>query len=187
MGALDFAGRGVDPYLNETTRHADVILPPPANARTAHFDVALCRIPCCNNARPPAGVPVAARRPDEAEIHVPLSLVVLGLGAVRRPLVDDQVISAVLAKEVADPSSPVSGRSVADLPRCSSDGPGYRAAAGHDAAARPVRRRLRVSRRRPDAFAESSPPHGIDLGPWCPRIRILRTRSGRSNWRRSPF
>ncbi|MCB0946793.1 MAG: molybdopterin-dependent oxidoreductase, partial [Mycobacterium sp.] len=46
----------VDPYLNETTRHADVILPPPPPSRAAHFDVALSGAVVRNNARysPPA-------------------------------------------------------------------------------------------------------------------------------------
>ncbi|MBR7678933.1 molybdopterin oxidoreductase family protein, partial [Streptomyces daliensis] len=30
----------VDPYLNETTRHAHVVLPPPRPSRSAHFDFA---------------------------------------------------------------------------------------------------------------------------------------------------
>ena len=31
----------VDPYLNETTRHADVILPPPPPSQSPHFDFAI--------------------------------------------------------------------------------------------------------------------------------------------------
>ena len=59
----------VDPYLNETTRHADVILPPPPPSRAAHFDVALSGAVVRNNARysPPA-LPLAdvAKRPVAA-------------------------------------------------------------------------------------------------------------------------
>lgn len=51
-------------------------------------------------------------RPDEIEIVCRLVLGLLGLGIDADPgLVDQQIISAVLAKEVADPDSPVAGRS----------------------------------------------------------------------------
>ena len=51
--ALDGIGFmvSVDPYLNETTRHADVILPPPPPSQTAHFDFALANVATRNNAR----------------------------------------------------------------------------------------------------------------------------------------
>lgn len=181
MGALDFMV-SVDPYLNETTRHADVILPPPPPSRTAHFDVALSNTVLRNNARySPPVFPLQQGRPDEAEILSRLSLVAVGLGVAADPtLVDDQVISAVLAKEVADPSSPVSGRSVADLAAMLVEGPGYE------------RRLDMMLRLGPfgDAFGSradgltlsrvKSAPHGIDLGPLVSRIpEILRTRSGK--------
>ena len=56
--ALDGVGFmvSVDPYLNETTRHADVILPPPPPSQSAHFDFALNNLAVRNNVRysPPA-------------------------------------------------------------------------------------------------------------------------------------
>ncbi|MBT8240973.1 MAG: molybdopterin-dependent oxidoreductase, partial [Acidimicrobiia bacterium] len=47
MGRIDRAFRSleftvsVDPYINETTRHADVILPPPSPLQKSHYDLAL--------------------------------------------------------------------------------------------------------------------------------------------------
>ena len=41
----------VDPYLNETTRHADVILPPPPPSQSPHFDFALNNLAVHNNVR----------------------------------------------------------------------------------------------------------------------------------------
>ena len=181
MGALEFMV-SVDPYLNETTRHADVILPPPPPSYTAHFDVALSNTVLHNNARySPPVFPLPQGRPDEAEILSRLSLVAVGLGVAADPkLVDDQVISAVLAKEVADPSSPVGGRSAEDLAAMLVEGPGYE-------------RRLDMMLRlgpfgdafgaRADGLTLSrlkSAPHGIDLGPLVSRIpEILRTSSGK--------
>ncbi|KUI05758.1 molybdopterin-dependent oxidoreductase [Mycobacterium sp. IS-3022] len=171
----------VDPYLNETTRHADVILPPPPPSRSAHFDIALNSLAVRNNARysPPA-LPLTGR-PDEAEILSRIALILYGLGHDGDPmLVDDQVIAMTLAKEVGDPHSPVAGRSVDDLTAMLPPGPGYE-------------RRLDMMLRLGaygDAFGANpdgltlaklkAAPHGIDLGPLRPRLaEVLRTPSGR--------
>ncbi|KGI70080.1 molybdopterin-dependent oxidoreductase [Mycolicibacterium rufum] len=171
----------VDPYLNETTRHADVILPPPPPSRAPHFDVALNGLAVRNNARysPPA-LPLQGR-PDEAEILSRIALVIYGLGVDADPaLVDEQVIATTLAKETADAGSPVAGRSVDELTAMLPDGPGYE-------------RRLDMMLRlgaygdafgaRPDGLTLQrlkDAPHGIDLGPLQPRLLdVLRTPSGR--------
>ncbi|WP_111508054.1 molybdopterin-dependent oxidoreductase [Mycobacterium kyogaense] len=170
----------VDPYLNETTRHADVILPPPPPSRSPHFDVALNALAIRNNARysPPA-LPLDGR-PSEAEILSRLALVVFGMGQDADPaLVDEQVIATTLAKETADPSSPVAGRAVDELTAMLPAGPGYE-------------RRLDMMLRlgaygdafgaRPDGLTLQrlkDAPHGVDLGPLQPRLlEVLRTPSG---------
>ncbi len=171
----------VDPYLNETTRHADVILPPPPPSRAAHLDIALSGAVVRNNARysPPA-LPLADGRPDECEILARVALIALGLGTDADPaLVDDQVITATLAREVADPHSPVADRSAEELTAMLPDGPGYE------------RRLDMMLRLGPfgDAFGTKpgglnlarlkDNPHGIDLGALTSRIpEILRTPSG---------
>ena len=171
----------VDPYLNETTRHADVILPPPPPSRAAHLDIALSGAVVRNNARysPPA-LPLADGRPDECEILARVALIALGLGTDADPaLVDDQVITATLAREVADPHSPVADRSAEELTAMLPDGPGYE------------RRLDMMLRLGPfgDAFGTKPEglnlarlkdnPHGIDLGALTSRIpEILRTPSG---------
>lgn len=172
----------IDPYLNETTRHADVILPPPPPSHSPHFDVALAGVAVRNNARySPPVFALPDDRPDEVEIICRLALGILGVGTDADPkLVDDQIISAVLGKEVADPDSPVSGRSVAELAAMLPEGPGYE------------RRLDMMLRLGPfgDAFGANSEgltlqtlkdnPHGIDLGPLTTRIpEVLRTPSGK--------
>jgi anaerobic selenocysteine-containing dehydrogenase len=171
----------IDPYLNETTRHADVILPPPPPAQSAHFDVALNNLAVRNNVRysPPA-LPLDAR-PDEPEILSRIALILYGVapdGDVG--LVDDQVIATTLAKETADPDSPVAGRAVDELTAMLVQGPGYE------------RRLDMMLRLGPygDAFGANpdgltlerlkAAPHGIDLGPLQPRVpEVLRTPTGR--------
>ncbi|WP_083410432.1 molybdopterin-dependent oxidoreductase [Mycolicibacterium rutilum] len=171
----------VDPYLNETTRHADVILPPPPPSRSAHFDLALNALAVRNNARysPPA-LPLTGR-PDEAEILSRIALIFYGVGAQGDPaLVDEQVIAGTLAKEVADPDSPVAGRPVDELVAMLPAGPGYE-------------RRLDMMLRlgaygdafgaKPDGLTLArlkAAPHGVDLGPLQPRLaQVLRTPTGR--------
>ena len=181
--ALDGLGfmLSVDPYLNETTRHADVILPPPPPAQSAHFDFALNNLAVRNNVRysPPA-LPLDAR-PGEPEILARIALILYGLGWDGDvALVDDQVIATTLAKETADPDSPVAGRSVDELTALLVRGAGYE------------RRLDMMLRLGPygDAFGANpdgltlerlkAAPHGIDLGPLRPRLPgVLRTPTGR--------
>jgi anaerobic selenocysteine-containing dehydrogenase len=180
LDTVDFM-LSVDPYLNETTRHADVILPPPPPSRAGHFDIALSAAVVRNNARySPPVLPLADGRPDECEILSRLALIVLGMGPHAEPtLVDDQVIAGTLGKEVADPDSPVAGRTVEGLTAMLPDGPGYE-------------RRLDMMLRlgpfgdafgaRPDGLTLQrlkDNPHGIDLGALTSQIpEILRTPSG---------
>jgi anaerobic selenocysteine-containing dehydrogenase len=172
----------VDPYLNETTRHADVILPPPPPSRSAHYDIALANAAVRNNARySPPVLPLGDGQPDEPEILSRLALTIAGLGPDAEPaLVDEQVIAATLGKEVADPTSPVAGRTVDELTAMLPAGPGYE-------------RRLDMMLRlgpygdgfgaNPDGLtlqALKDAPHGVDLGPLRPRLaEVLRTPTGK--------
>ncbi len=181
LDAVDFV-LSIDPYLNETTRHADVILPPPPPSRSAHYDVALAGASVRNNARysPPA-VPLEPGQPDEPEILSRIALILYGMGPHADPaFVDEQVIRMTLTKETADPDSPVAGRDVDDLIAMLPEGRGYE------------RRLDMMLRLGPygDAFGANpdgltlaglkAAPHGIDLGALRPRlIEILRTTSGK--------
>ncbi|MFL0283876.1 molybdopterin-dependent oxidoreductase [Mycobacterium sp. SMC-18] len=171
----------VDPYLNETTRHADVILPPPPPSQSPHFDVLLNNLAVRNNVRYSPPVLPLADRPGEAEILSRIALILTGLGAQADPaLVDAQVIALTLAKETQDPDSPVAGRDVDELTAMLPASPGYE-------------RRLDMMLRlgpygdafgaKPDGLTLEklkANPHGIDLGAMRPRIpEVLRTPSGR--------
>ncbi|WP_019346086.1 molybdopterin dinucleotide binding domain-containing protein, partial [Mycolicibacterium conceptionense] len=180
LDSVDFM-LSIDPYLNETTRHADVILPPPPPSQSAHFDVALNNLAVRNNVRYSSPALPLDGRPDEPEILSRLALILYGVGYDGDPaLVDAQVIATTLAKETANPDSPVAGRNVDELTAMLCDGPGYE-------------RRLDMMLRigpygdafgaKPDGLTMErlkANPHGIDLGPLQPRIpEILRTPSGR--------
>lgn len=152
----------VDPYLNETARHADVVLPPPPPSRSAHFDFAFNSLAVRNQVRysPPA-VPLDEGAMDECEILARLVLAVGGRHGAPPEAVDDLVIATTLAK--------------AGLPA---------SLAGELTGTTGAERRLDLMLRLgpydltlDDLVAR---PHGIDLGPLEPRVpQVLRTRSGR--------
>ncbi|MGW8728226.1 molybdopterin oxidoreductase family protein [Streptomyces sp. NPDC055808] len=180
LAGLDFMV-SIDPYLNETSLHADVVLPPPPPSQSAHFDFAFNGFAVRNQVRytRPA-VPLAEGRMDECEIHARLVLAVSGLHGAEPAAVDAMVVERTLAKAVADPHSPVHGRDATAL------------AAELTGASGPERRLDLMLRLGPygDGFGADpegltldrvlAHPHGIDLGALKPRLpQVLRTRSGR--------
>jgi anaerobic selenocysteine-containing dehydrogenase len=171
----------VDPYLNETARHADVVLPPPPPSRSAHHDFTFNNVAVRNQVRytPPA-IPLADGGLDESEILARLVLAVSGMHGAPASAVDDLAIGQTLAKATTDPRSPVHGQDPAAL------------AARLTGDTGPLRRLDLILRLGPygDGFGAgpdgltlervAAHPHGIDLGPLRPRLPgLLKTRSGR--------
>jgi anaerobic selenocysteine-containing dehydrogenase len=102
----------VDFYVNETTRHADVILPPPSPLARGHYDLAFYLFALRNvaNYSPPA-FPLEPGQLDEWQILSKLALAAQGLGADADPaLADDAAIRVLVERAVADPHSPLHGR-----------------------------------------------------------------------------
>ncbi|MEW2587586.1 molybdopterin-dependent oxidoreductase [Streptomyces virginiae] len=171
LAGLDFM-ISVDPYLNETSRHAHVVLPPPPPAQSAHFDFAFNAFAVHNQARysPPA-VPLQEGRMDECEIHARLILAVSGLHGAPPEAVDERVIDDTLARAVTDEHSPLHGADPAAQ------------ALGLTGRTGPERRLDLMLRLGPYELGLEDllkTPHGIDLGPLRPRLpEVLRTRSGR--------
>ncbi|MFI8964201.1 molybdopterin-dependent oxidoreductase [Streptomyces sp. NPDC053493] len=175
LATLDFMV-SVDPYLNETTRHADVVLPPPPPSQSAHFDFAFNQFAVRNQVRhtPPA-LPLAPGLMDECEIHARLILAVSGMHGAPPSAVDDLAIDTTLAKAVTQEHSPVFGEDPKAV------------AARLTGATGPERRLDLMLRLGPYARSHGltldvlrAAPHGIDLGPLEPRLPgLLKTRSGR--------
>ena len=181
LDALDFMV-SVDIYLNETTRHADVILPPPSQLQREHYDVALLSYAVRNVANySDAVLALDDDQPDEWEILCKLALIAQGLGPDADPsLADDAQIDALVRSAIADPTSPIHGRD-ADEIRAQLDrhrgptrqldfmlqtGP-YGAAFGTNPDGASIEN-LRAN------------PHGVDYGPLQTRLPdALRTKSGR--------
>lgn len=163
----------VDPYLNETTRHANVILPPPRVLQTPHYDFSLLSFAVRNYARfSPPVLPLEPGRPSEAEILARLTMIASGQGADADPApLDELIIDRMLRRAVETPGSPVEGRDVAEL-RASLDG-----ATG---AERRLDAMLKLGPYELSLAGLRSHPNGIDLGALRPRLaEVLCTTSGR--------
>ena len=81
MDELEFMV-SVDIYVNETSRHADVILPGTSPLEDSHYDVAFSQLSYRNHARYSHPVfPRAADRPEEWQILLRLIGIIQGKGA----------------------------------------------------------------------------------------------------------
>ena len=80
LESLDFMV-SMDLYLNETTRHADVILPGPSPLEDLHYDVAFAQLSWRNHARySPAVFARAADQPEEWQTMLKLAAIAQGKG-----------------------------------------------------------------------------------------------------------
>ncbi|MEZ5136612.1 MAG: molybdopterin-dependent oxidoreductase [Acidimicrobiales bacterium] len=169
----------IDPYLNETTRHADVILPPPSPLARSHYDLAFYGLSVRNvaNYSPAIVEPTGLR---EEDIIARLALVVSGQGAGADPqIVHAMVLDGVLGSAVGG-DGPLAGRDPAELAAQLGD-------------RSPADRVLEVMLRTGwagDQFGAvdgglnlellEANPHGIDFGALTPQLPdVLRTVTGR--------
>src|SRR6266481_3686943 len=116
LAALDFMV-SLDIYRNETTRHADVILPGLSPLEQSHYDLALRQLAIRNVATysPPVFDPPADQLP-EWETLLRLAALVAGQGpAADTAALDDFVTRQRVEQEVASPASPIHGRDAAEI------------------------------------------------------------------------
>ncbi|RDI48482.1 molybdopterin-dependent oxidoreductase [Nocardia mexicana] len=169
----------VDRYLNETTRHADVILPPPRTLQSPHYDFALLNFAVHNYARYSRPLQPMGDRPSEAEIVARLALAAAGqqLEPGRDPLesVDELIIAGTLHRAgLLDRRDDLRGADSTEqridmMLRLGPYGEWNPAAAEIPDDIAPGGLNLQVL---------LDNPHGIDLGPLRPRLPgVLRTAS----------
>jgi anaerobic selenocysteine-containing dehydrogenase len=181
LASLEFMV-SVDPYLNETTRHAHVILPPPDPARSGHYDFSFLNLAVRNVvAYTPPVLPSDPGGMDECAILARLTLIAAGRGPDADPdELSEAMLAQTLQQAVAEGESPVAGREVSEL---------RAQLAGATAPERLLDAALRIGAYG-DGFGAVpgglslgrllESPHGIDLGPLQPRIpEVLRTPSGK--------
>ena len=178
---LDFMV-AIDVYVNETTRHADVILPGPGPLQRSHYDLALYQLAVRNvaNYTEPA-LDAPDGMPQEWETVLRLTGIVTGQGAdADIEAIDAFVAGEAVRREVGRPDGALEGRDQAEI----------LAALEHR---RGPERLLDLMLRagpygdafgaRPDGLTLDkleAAPHGIDLGPLESRVpEVLRTPSGK--------
>jgi anaerobic selenocysteine-containing dehydrogenase len=181
LGELEFMV-SVDPYRNETTRFANVILPPPSPLERSEYHLAFFALAVRNYAdwAPPL---FAAEGPQEHEILGRLALIATGPEAGDDPAaLDRMLLEGALQAAVDAPGSPLEGRSVEELVGVVTSDP-----------ARTTVDHLVDVMIRTGAYGDwfgavpdglsldvlAASPHGVDLGPLVPRLpAALRTPSG---------
>ncbi|MFN8159619.1 MAG: molybdopterin-dependent oxidoreductase [Solirubrobacterales bacterium] len=172
----------VDPYVNETTRHADVILPGPSPLRRSHYDLAFYQLSVRNIAH--YSRPVLEPEPGiQEEWQTALRLLAIltgqGAGAEIGPI-DDFIAAEAVRREVGTPGSRLEGRDPDELLGALSDRRGPERLLDLLLRAGPYGDRFGED---PDGLTLErleAAPHGIDLGPLGPRIpEVLRTPSGK--------
>lgn len=169
---LDFMV-AVDPYLNETTKHATVILPPPRILQAPHYDFLMQIVMVRNYTRysPPA-LPLDDDQRSEAEILARLTLIAAGAPlAAPTSAVDEGFIGQLLTGATQMPGSPVEGMDVEVL---------RGTIEGDDSVEQILDTLLRFGPYGLSLAKLKESPHGIDLGPLEPRLKeLLCTASGK--------
>jgi len=111
LGSLDFMV-SLDIYLNETTRHADLILPPTGPLEHEHYDLAFYRLSVRNIAKySPSVFEPAADSQHDWQIMARLSAELMGFGAMPAEDVDDFVLSQLVEKAIPEDGSKSNGKS----------------------------------------------------------------------------
>jgi anaerobic selenocysteine-containing dehydrogenase len=154
LGQLDFMV-SLDVYLNETTRHADVILPGPTPLERPHYDVALYQLAVRNVANwSPAAMPTEV--PQEWQTLLRLTGIVSGMGPNPDVAALDDFVAAEAAKRA-----------------------GVELVAGRTGPERLIDQMLRAGPYELTLADLEAAPHGVDLGPLTPRLpEVLSTASG---------
>jgi anaerobic selenocysteine-containing dehydrogenase len=179
LASLEFMV-SVDPHLNETSRFATVILPPPSPLESSHYDFAfyLNSVRSVANYSPPIFDPAG---PPEWEILARLALIAAGQGAEADPMAMHEIVLGQLIQEsVATPGSAAHGRDPAEIRSMLEGDPPLEQI---------IDLRLRAGRYG-DGFGANpngillatleANPHGIDFGPLEPRFPgAIKTESGK--------
>src|SRR5829696_7581511 len=177
--SLDFV-LAIDIYVNETTRHADVILPAPEPLEKSHYDVALYQLATRNvaNYSPPV---FEGTVPEEWETLLRLSGVVTGQGPdVDVEALDQFVVQTVVQRELSSPGSRVAGREPAELIAALEPRRGPERALDFMLRVGPYGDGFGAEPKGLTLSLLEESPHGLDLGPLEPRLPdVLRTPSGK--------
>lgn len=171
LSALEFMV-SLDVYLNETTRHADVILPGVTPLRRPHYDFAFYGLSVRNvaNYSPPL-YELEEGFLDEWETLLRLGATVTGQGPDPDiDQLDDAVFATLVGSAVADPSSPVHGRPAEEIFAATDGGRGPERILDFLLRTGPYGDRYGKVPGGVSLARLMESPHGIDLGPLQSRL-----------------
>jgi anaerobic selenocysteine-containing dehydrogenase len=168
----------IDFYINETTRHAHLILPTPAPSEQSGYEVALYLLSVRNVAKwSQPIVPVPDERPETWQVFSAIGARLLGMGQLPEQAIDDFVFKQFATHAIAD--GRWEGLTVDEV---------LAKVDGKIGPPRIIDMLLRIGPhgdgfgRRPGGLTLGvlqQSPHGIDLGPLEPRLsEVLDTASG---------
>lgn len=178
---LDFMV-AVDIYLNETTRHADVILPSPSHFERPHYDLFLGAVVSRNVARyAPAVFDLPKDQPTDWRLMLQLSAIASGAGTLDDDGLDameDHIVAGAV-DAAAEPDGPLANIDKEKIKSTLAERDGIEQLLdlelrtgpfGDGFGARPEGLTLEKLLQHPD---------GIDYGPLVPRVpELLRTETG---------
>ena len=181
FSGLDFYV-AVDVYVNESTRHAHVILPPPSALEEENYELTFLGNAVRSIAKyaPPVFPRAPEAGPSEADLFAKLALILRGEGAKADPArVHEALLDEAIERERSDASGALFGRDANEI---------RRALAGQSPVGKLLDLRLRTGWQG-DLFGQraggislaklAEHPHGVDLGPMVERFPArLATESG---------
>ncbi len=180
LGTLDFMVC-VDPYRNETTRYADVILPPPSPLQRSHYDLAFYDLSIRNVANYSEPIfPLQEGCLEESAILLHLIRMFAGQDAsVPLSFVDDFIVKQWIQSEISAEGSPISGREADDILAALGDQHGPERILDFLLRVGPYGDGFEPDKEGLSLSLLREQPHGIDLGALEPRIpEVLATSSG---------
>jgi anaerobic selenocysteine-containing dehydrogenase len=171
----------VDIYLNETTRHADVILPPTSALEHEHYDLAFYRLSVRNIAK----FSPAVFEPEDGALHdwqilARLSAELMGFGPMSADDVDDFVLGQLVDKAIPEDGSKSNGKSRTQVLEELGSQRGPHRALDLMLRTGPYGDGFGTD---PDGLSLAKLkeyPHGLDLGPLMPQVpQVLETPSAK--------
>ncbi|WP_413299606.1 molybdopterin oxidoreductase family protein [Bacillus sp. 1P10SD] len=171
----------LDCYLNETTRHAHVLLPVPSPLERSHYDITFYNLAVRNIAHySPPVFDLPKEQMDEWEILLYLANAVsdqMVQGDVLKEL-DDLTITQLIKHEVKNQNSPISEKDVLEILDLLKNRRGPERLLDFYLRVGPYGEQFGKNPNGLSLSVLEDHPHGLDLGPLQPRIKeILQTPS----------
>jgi anaerobic selenocysteine-containing dehydrogenase len=172
----------VDIYINETTKHADVILPAPRGLTRSHYDYSLYQLAIRNvaNWSPPL-FELSSNEMSEWEILTRLTAIGNGLGPdIDVDATDDALAVGTLEKLIATEGSGIEGRDLSELLVMLGDRRGPDRLLDIQLRTGPYGDCFGANEGGASLALLEANPHGVDFGALTSRLPdVLRTPSGR--------